>query len=70
MQIFRLQVEFTMEEEGYPPYRSALYFPLEEWPVTQARINELKDQYFDEYKAAIDAAQNAPQEEPTPPEEE
>lgn len=54
MQNIRIQIQFTKEEDGYPPFTSALYFPLEDWPVNQETIDGLKDQAFEAFKDVID----------------
>lgn len=64
-----IQIRFTMEEEGYPSFTDALYVSPDEWPLSEAEIEARKQERFDNFKATIDAAQNAEPVEPAPVDE-
>lgn len=60
-----MQVRFTVEADGYPPYSDALYFtPAEYAALSPEALEELKQERWQAWRSSVDS----PPEEPPAPE--
>ena len=64
MEEVKVQIRFTIERDGRA-FTDALYMPIEEYQNTpQETIEAMKEERFSNWISSLEAAQNAPQDEP------
>jgi hypothetical protein len=57
----QIQYRFTIiDEDTGSSFSDALYFPLSEWPVSEATLKNMEQERFDNWKQAITTSADPP----------